>query len=457
MRRVAGRLSVVLVLAAVGSGCGLNMEKHYQKMRQKLVAGEYDGADKYIDSVKEEFYKKDNRLLYYMDKGMVLHLAKRYDESNQFLERAKATADELWTESIGANAAAWLTTDNSLPYQGEDFEKVLIHFVAALNYAGLGKYEAARVEARQVTNKLELYNSKYSDEDGKSVYRDDAFARWLSGKLAETEPGYAARNDAWIDYKKALAVYREDYGRYGTPVPRFVVEDALGVLTRLGPDFAGELAVVRAQYPSIPPPESGVEELGEVVLLHLAGEAPYKVDRFWTAPAGDAILRIAYPEFVPKPYEIIGARVRAAEREGRSELAENISAIAIQNLNDHMGRIKAKAIARAVAKVVAAQAAKAAGHSMTDSGNANVQAAGFALQLAGAAFNIGSAIAEEADKRSWITLPAAINVARLRLPPGEVTVELELVDASGRVRDRARLPAKVAAGRPTILTYRTYR
>src|SRR5512141_2874548 len=156
-------------------------------MRDKLHAHEYDDASKYIDSVKQDFYSEKNRLLYYMDKGMVLSLGKKYKESNQFLEKAKATAEELWTESISANAAAWLTTDNTIPYQGEDFEKVLIHFVAALNYIGLGNYESARVEARQMSEKLELYNSKYDEKDGKNVYKDDAFARWLSGKLAESE------------------------------------------------------------------------------------------------------------------------------------------------------------------------------------------------------------------------------------------------------------------------------
>jgi tetratricopeptide (TPR) repeat protein len=448
MKNTFRGFGVALVVLALVSGCGLNMEKHYQKMRAQLVSGHYDDASKYIDSVKQEFYSKDNRLLYYMDKGMVLSLGKRYEESNQFLEKAKATAEELWTESISANALAWVTTDNSMPYQGEDFEKVLINFVSALNYIGLGNYEAARVEARQVTEKLELYNSKYDEKSGKNVYKDDAFARWLSGKLAETE-GQAGYNDAWIDYKKALAVYKNDYAaRYHTATPHFLIEDALRVLGGLGSDFSDELGQVRGQFPGVTAPDT--KGLGEVVLLHLSGEAPYKKDQFWTAQAGADIIRIAFPEFVPKPCRIVGVRMSEDGSTAQSEMAENITAIAIQNLNDHMARIKVKAIARAVAKYLASKGVEAAGKKQ--GGNA-----GAAMQLAALAFRAGSAIAEEADKRSWITLPGSVNVARVFLPPGDHTLQLDFFAANGAVLERGEVQAKVVAGKPTFVAYRTYR
>jgi hypothetical protein len=441
-------IGAALVVLVSVSGCGLNMEKHYQKMRDKLHAHEYDDASKYIDSVKQDFYAKDNRLLYYMDKGMVLSLGKKYQESNQFLEKAKATAEELWTESISANAAAWLTTDNSIPYQGEDFEKVLIHFVAALNYIGLGNYESARVEARQMSEKLELYNSKYDEKDGKSVYKDDAFARWLSGKLAESE-GRDGLNDAWIDYKKALTVYKADYvARYATPVPRFLIEDAARVVAGLGADFADDAEKLKAQYPGVTLADT--TGMGEVVVLHLSGEAPYKVDKFWTATTGKDVLRIAYPEYVSKPSRISQVRVAAGATRATSELAENTTAIAIQNLNDHMARIKTKAIARAVAKFVASKGAQAVGEKMDN------KQAGAALQLAGTLFQVANAVAEEADKRSWITLPGSVNVARMFLPPGDYDLQLEFADRGGGVVERGTTKVKVVAGKPSIVSYRTY-
>ena len=242
-----------LLVALCVSGCGLNMENHYQTLRARLVAQDYDNANRLLDASKERFYGNKNRLLFYMNKGMILSLAKRYPESNEFLEKAKTTAEDLWTESISANVAALATTDNALPYQGEDFENVLVHFVEAVNYMGASNFGAARVEARQVTHQLELYNQRHAGKDAQSAYRDDAFCRWLSGKLAETERGdLSALNDAWIDYKKALAVYSDDYAkRYRTPVPMFLVQDALRVLDALKNDFGDEYRKLRSAYPNV--------------------------------------------------------------------------------------------------------------------------------------------------------------------------------------------------------------
>lgn len=462
LHRVGVAAVASAAMLALVSGCGLDMEKNYSKMRSKMVSGEYAEADKYLDSVKESFYSKDNRLLYYMDKGMVLHLGKRYQESNTFLEKAKQTADEMWTESIGANAAAWLTTDNSLPYQGQDFEKVLLHFIAAMNFMELGSYDSARVEARQVTAKLQLFNSKYDEAEaenkGKNTYSDDAFARWLSGKLSETDEGNEAKNDAWIDYKKALEVYEQDYAkRYKTSTPTLLVQDALRCLMALGADFEPELTALKARYPGVQVPSlDETKGLGEVVLLHMSGEAPYKIDRFWTAQAGSDVLRIAYPEFVAKPHQVVGARISVAGQSARTELAQNITAIAIQNLNDQIGRIKAKTIARQVAKYIAAKGIQAGGEKLAKSKNSTAQGVGIAMQIGGFLFGAGSAIAEEADKRSWITLPSTVNVGRVFAPAGDVNLEVEFLAANGAVIDRATLPAKVTPGKPVFVTYRTY-
>ena len=126
-------------------------------------------------------------------------------------------------------------------------------------------------------------------------------------------------------------------------------------------------------------------------------------------------------------------------------------AIAIQNLNDHMGRIKAKAIARAVTKFVAQEVAKSAGKEMSKK-KGKVGAAGTALQVAGALWQVGSAIAEEADKRSWTTLPSAVGVARVWAQPGQQTMQVRFNDGQ-----TVSIPVKVEPGKITIVSYRTFR
>jgi hypothetical protein len=381
-----------------------------------------------------------------------LNLGKKYKESNVLLEQAKKTAQDLWTESVGKNAASWVTTDNSLPYQGEDFEKVLLHFIAALNYMALQDYNGARVEARQIGNKLELYTSKYENRD--NIYKDDAFGRWLSGKLAETglkdDPN--SLNDAWIDYKKALKIYETDYAeRYQLAPPRFVIADALRALEGLGADFQSEYNEVRARFPAVEyDSRETTKGMGEVVFIHMAGEAPFKIDEFWESNSGGDIVRIAFPKFVAKKNQIMGSRINVGGKAGMGELGEPITAIAIQNLNDHMGRIKAKAIARAVAKYIVAKVAQEGGKQAGGT-------AGALLQLGGAIFQVASAVAEEADKRSWITLPSAVNIVWVFVEPGQHQVEVDLLAPGGRVVDRVSMPVEVKEGEITFLSYRTFR
>jgi hypothetical protein len=400
-------------LALLGAGCGLNMAQHYGRLRPDLVDGDFGRAAQRVIADKDRFYGDKNRLLYLMDLGVLQNLAGQYRDSNRALEEAKALAEALWTDSIALQGAAWISTDNALAYPGEDFEQVLLHFVAALNHMALGDLGAARVEARQITARLDLLGQHY-----RATYQDDGFARWLSGMLAESEGSYSGLNDAWIDYRRAIAVYETTYQpNYRTAVPRALVADALRALALLGDDFAADLDDLRGRYPAV----AFTGDRTRVVVLLQLGEAPHKVDDFWTAPAGNRIVHIAFPKFVPRPARVASARLQIGDRTAEGEVAEDITAIAIQNLDDRMGRIRAKAIARVVAKLVASSALDAAGQKRQEP----------ALQLAGLLLHAASVATEEADKRSWVTLPGRVEVLSLAAEPGQHRLRIQLFDAAG--------------------------
>ena len=92
---------------------------------------------------------------------MTLHLSGSYEKSNYYLSEAEKRIEALYTKSITTESGAMFTNDNLLPYEGEDFEKVMINLVMALNYVYLGKLDDALVEARKIDHKLNLYNDKY--------------------------------------------------------------------------------------------------------------------------------------------------------------------------------------------------------------------------------------------------------------------------------------------------------
>src|SRR6185503_7847510 len=133
-------------------------------------------------------------LLYLLDLGLSLHSAGRYEESNQAFLKADKIAEIKDYTSLSTEGATLLTSENIKDYKGEDFEKVLINTYLAMNYALMGDYENALVEARRVNHKLHLMVS-----EGQRKYKQNAFARYLSAVLYEAEGEW---NDAYIDYKK---------------------------------------------------------------------------------------------------------------------------------------------------------------------------------------------------------------------------------------------------------------
>lgn len=70
--------------------------------------------------------KDKNCLLYFLQKGVVLQLLCRYEESNPFFEDADLFTEDL-QKTYALDAVGLFTNPNVKPYRGEDFEVVMIH------------------------------------------------------------------------------------------------------------------------------------------------------------------------------------------------------------------------------------------------------------------------------------------------------------------------------------------
>jgi hypothetical protein len=399
---------------------------HYVMIDNSLLQGNYREADTIVERNKKK-YGERNAVLYYMDRGMTLHLSGDYEKSNSYLEEAERLADSLYTKSITNESGAMFTNDNLLPYEGEDFEKVMLNIIMALNYVYLGKWDDALVEARKVDHKLNLYNDKY---EKKNVYKEDAFARYLSGILYESS---GELNDAYISYNKAYTAYKDYRLNYGTPVPIFLGEDLLWLSKALG--LYDEYNNYQREFSNIKLKDiNELQSNGELIFICLSGRAPFKEDFFVDAPVPDVsgnlyYLRIAFPRFVAQPSHVEYARIyiRNQNLEEKTYLMEDITAIAKKNLDDRIGRIQAKAIGRAVLKFTTAQIAK----------EATAQKYGKDLGiLVGSLFNIASVATEEADKRSWRTLPDKIQMSRIVLPPGNYDIDVHYIGTGGEIIDK---------------------
>ena len=204
-------ISVLLLATFIGCSSMRTSKGQYVGVAEKLKEQDYDACLEQIEDSKDKFYKEKEKVLFYLDMGMLYHYDGDYVKSNEFLTEAEYAIEDLYTKSVGKAAASMLLNDNALDYFGEDYEDIYLNIFKALNYLHLNKSEDAFVEIRKVNNKLNLLEDKYKkiakqyneSEDkkkefkiGDNKFHNSALARYLSMLLYQAEGKY---DDAMID------------------------------------------------------------------------------------------------------------------------------------------------------------------------------------------------------------------------------------------------------------------
>jgi hypothetical protein len=221
------------------------------------------------------------------------------------------------------------------------------------------------------------------------------------------------------------------------------------------------------------------------VLLHYNGIAPAKIDDFFEISFGKAWIyvgdvkpqgeeeeqveqakaiardifaeeqvRMAFPKYVRSPYLIDNVTCEVSDSSGTVEasasgaLAENIGAIAENNLEDRITRVRIKTIIRAAIKFALTQKI-----AQKVQENNNNQALTWLVKKG---LSIASTATELADKRSWRSLPDQIRIVRLIVPAGVHDVQLTFTNNSGRIISKRTIKnVVIKPGKKTFEAVRT--
>ena len=445
------RLVALFLLILILTGCGST--RHFQdQVAQHMLIGDYPTAIQLVDQERTKSLGGKNLLLYYLERGMLLHVSGEYSESNAAFEEAKRIGSDLYTKSLSGAGLSLMSNDYALDYAGENFERTLIHLFSALNYVALGDSSAALVEVRQLGDYLRKLQV---DSTNENVYQEDAFARYLSALLYEGSHEY---DSAFVDYKKATDAYEDYSTNFAVRRPASLFENAERVAERLGSWAHDDLRErgSSGQVRTIP------EGSGELVILHYNGLVPIKDQTKITIPfseawllvgalqlasddsarddlnratafasqiAGTDVVSVAFPKYVDRPYSIrqMEPHVAGATHTTDPELVEDIGAIAEKDLQDRIVRIRTKAIVRAAIKYAIQKGAEVAANQAGDDYSALLQGG---VQLLGNAFRY---VSEQADKRIWSTLPDQIWMSSMVLPAGAHDVQVDFMSGQSVV------------------------
>jgi hypothetical protein len=414
------------------AGCATYSES-FRVIERDLSARQYDAA---LQDIEKQSGSKKDRVLYLLNKGMVLRMKQDFTRSNEALEAAKTEMERLYTASVSENALTFIVNDATVSYAGDDYEQVLVHLYMAFNYLELGQPGEARVEALQVDLKLREIGEKISG----NKYTEDPLSRYLTALIYEERGEWS---DAMIDYRKSYEAYKKYQSNYGVPVPDMLKHDLLRLAKRQG--LKDDLAVYVKEFGITPAQEDSraSEQEGELVFVLNNGLAPIKREKVTSVfapppsvvidstkphkqvtPAPPIAVSIALPYYESRPNQVLSARVSVSGKQVSTQMMENIDAIAKASLDSRMTAITARSVARAISKGAMQESVDRVGSNRDNDAVALIGS--FVVRVAAIA-------TEHADTRSWLTLPANVQMARLSLPPGSYTVTVDLLGTNNQI------------------------
>ncbi|MBX2893944.1 MAG: hypothetical protein KF763_00775 [Cyclobacteriaceae bacterium] len=422
---------VVIVALAITSGCATYYQTN-QAFNQDFERGNLEAALATLQANTKEANSK-REFLYYVNKGLVLSMMSRYEESNSYLEKAFLFGED-YRKNFLYEAASYLTNPNVTTYRGEDHEHLMVLYYKAINYLKLGNTEAALVECRRVNIRLQQLSDRYPNEN---KFKRDAFVHTLMGLIYEADKDY---NNAFIAYRNAVSIYEDDYERlFSITMPAQIKTDLLRTAWLSG--LKNEFESYKEKW-GLTDFEVHQTTGGEVIFFWHNGLAPVKaewginfvVDRrdnwvyFYNRELGInfpfslegydknekdglaslEVFRVAFPRYLERPQYFQSATISANGTEQPLMLLEDINKIAFKSLQQRMHLEMSKALIRVALKKVTEHQVKKEDKTL------------------GSVLGVINAITEKADTRNWQTLPHSIYYTRVALPAGQSTVTLRL-------------------------------
>jgi hypothetical protein len=433
----------LLIIIFFISSCSsmVTIKAQYKGIDKMMENRNFDKAIKQIEKSKEKNYAEKDRVLYYLDLGMLYHYKGDYEKSNALLTEAEYAIEELFTKSVSKAALSLMLNDNALDYFGEDYEDIYLNVFKAINYIHLGKWDDAIVEIKRVDIKLNLLEDKYkklSKEYGKSKesniairsgttnFYSSALARYLSMLLYRAEGNF---DNARIDKDKVVDAFNNEANIYDFDMPK--LDSALSrsnkakvnfiCFTGRGVDKVAKTLYIHTEKNLlvIVPTEEN-KDFKEEVKDFAAISAPGIPDNFHFK------FQLPYMKTLGSDVKEIRIRLTATTPiEATGEKIESLQGVAVETFNVKKPIIYLKTIARTVGKgLLAAKGKEEINKSVDDP---------LGQLLLGIAADVAVDATENADLRVSHFFPAYAYISEVEANPGTYTVEIGYYGKNGNL------------------------
>ncbi|WP_299570033.1 hypothetical protein [uncultured Shewanella sp.] len=363
-------------------------------------------------------------LLYAQEAGRVAQVSGDFETSKTYYQqaiRAYKDFDDRATISasdLTATASSLVLNDNAIPYRGPGYERIMVHQYQAFNYLFSGDAQGALVEVRR-SNQLQSSEQARYQKSQKSVRAMangtidaevnklgqatgtvtssflNAYSYYTTGLLHELlgEP-----NDAYIDYRKAAQI---------TPNNKYLQQDLVRLAKQLSMPQYDEF---KRRWGDAVLPKKGQGQVVMVVEKGFVPEkqsltVPFTIDGNWQT--------VSLATYQPHRQVIQPSSIQGLGTVLKAEPIANIDALAINALKEDLPA----ALVRQAARVYTKSEMTRSVESGSKRRNNETDAAAILMQI----FNV---VTEQADRRSWLTLPRQAQIARQYIEPGEYQIRL---------------------------------
>lgn len=426
-------LSLVIPLL---SGCSITsfgdlFSNYSQQMNGVKQAQQQGNFQQAISLIPERNVNDGSYSLGLLEKGRLEYLANNNKQSRQDFEQ---TYQLVQQEQQGAkvelsrgieNVTAVISNDNAIRYDIPLYEQSMLHSYQALNYltqqdlsgalvevrrANLVQENALKANAKTIENSQQNSINQRSSMDSLSQQYpsmneaigrvkngfQNAYTFYLSALLYEAAD---QKNDAYIDYKKALEIYPDNH---------YLQQDVWRLANTL--HMTNDISLFRKSLSQKITKESDSNNQGQVVIIIENGIVGAKQEvslslPIYTRHNDMRLYSVALPRYQNQLTIYPPLTLTYQGKSYQSEEIVRLQSLAAKQLQDKLPIIVTRQITRLVAKEEIRQQLVRKGG---DVGNifANI-------------YNIAT---EKADTRSWSTLPDSIHILRLNLSAGTHTL-----------------------------------
>jgi uncharacterized protein len=437
-------VAAITAVIAIGTGC------QTYTSQTKTMKGAWDSGNARQAAV--EFGKTADQcgggdsVIWHLEAGTAYRIVGDFTESNRHLTNAVAQIEKFEQQArikVGREAAAVMSNQQNLPYEGRSYDKIMLHTYLALNHLAIGEVDKARPEiiaAYQCQqdaveeNKRRIEKAQETEKQSKDrqtiekARSNPKFNQGVDGVTKELE-GFKF----YANYVNPFTVYLDGLYFLHAGTDGSDLERARKSLSRVL-EITGSNQFIVADLQ--------LAESGNAIRLT---PCTYVVFETGQAASRDQVridipiiitsvsyVGAAFPKLVFHNDHAKELTVKAGAIEEKTVMIANMDSIIALDFKNEWPVVLTKTMISTVTKAVAAYAINEAAAQQSTYAGLFARVMTAATQ---AAMNI-------ADTRSWTTLPKEFQVARIATPadrkitlstPGAVPIEVAVADGTVNV------------------------